>query len=153
MGKDGLSPFRSGDVRRVSGAVERASLRRVCAVLEVPRSGLCAGEARCAAAPPHSVNESLAAQLRALIQTHPTFGYRRLWAMLQSRYGLLVNRKAVYRILKVKGWFCHQPIFPHSPLKTAIFASICGVSRVLSVAPFPKTAVVQTYYLDGLAGA
>lgn len=46
-----------------------------------------------------------------------------------------------------------EPIFPHSLLKSAVFASICGVSRVLSVAPFPKTAVVQTCYLDDLAGA
>jgi putative transposase len=43
-----------------------------------------------------------------LIRQHPTFGYRRLWAMLRRHYGIRVNRKAVYRILKIKGWFCHQ---------------------------------------------
>ena len=62
-------------------------------------------------------------------------------------------QKIVYPTAKNHGHYRLQPIFPHSPLKTAIFASFCGVSRVLSVAPFPKTAVVQTYYLDGLAGA
>ena len=39
---------------------------------------------------------------------HPTFGYRRIWAMLRFREGVRVNRKAVYRILRLKGWFVHQ---------------------------------------------
>lgn len=77
-------------------------------MLDVPRSAL-GGEAVGFGAPsPERVNEALAAQLRALILTHPTFGYRRLWAMLRRRYGLAINRKAVYRILKLKSWFCHQ---------------------------------------------
>ena len=37
-----------------------------------------------------------------------TFGYRRLWALLRYRKGLTVNRKAVYRVLKHKGWLVHQ---------------------------------------------
>lgn len=64
-------------------------------MLDVPRSAL-GGEAVGFGAPsPERVNEALAAQLRALILTHPTFGYRRLWAMLRRRYGLAINRKAV----------------------------------------------------------
>lgn len=35
---------------------------------------------------------------------HPTYGYRRLWAMLRFRDGLLTNKKAVYRILRAKKW-------------------------------------------------
>ena len=27
---------------------------------------------------------------------------------MRFRDGLKVNRKAVYRILKLKGWFCHE---------------------------------------------
>jgi putative transposase len=50
----------------------------------------------------------LVTRLEELIQAHPTYGYRRLWALLRFRDGLLVNRKAVYRILKLKGWFCHE---------------------------------------------
>ena len=50
----------------------------------------------------------LAARIRRLIERYPTFGYRRLWAMLRFREGVKVNKKAVYRILKVKGWFVHQ---------------------------------------------
>jgi putative transposase len=43
-----------------------------------------------------------------LIQQYPTFGYRRIWALLRFRDGILVNRKAVYRILKRRGWLVHQ---------------------------------------------
>ena len=38
-------------------------------------------------------------QLRQLIQHHPMFGYRRLWVLLRFQNGLVVNRKAVYRVL------------------------------------------------------
>jgi putative transposase len=54
------------------------------------------------------VDELLAARIHRLIQQHPTFGYRRIWALLRFREGLRVNRKAVYRVLRVKGWFVHQ---------------------------------------------
>ena len=47
-------------------------------------------------------------EIRRLILAHPTFGYRRIWAMLRFRRGLKVNLKAVYRVLKLKGWFVHQ---------------------------------------------
>lgn len=54
------------------------------------------------------VEEMLAARLARLIQEHPTFGYRRLWALLRFREGVRINRKAVYRALRLKGWFVHQ---------------------------------------------
>ena len=50
----------------------------------------------------------MAERIRRLIDTYPTFGYRRLWAMLRHKQGLDVNRKKVYRILKLKGWFVNQ---------------------------------------------
>jgi putative transposase len=43
----------------------------------------------------------------ALIQRYPTFGYRRLWALLR-RDGVRINRKTVYRLLRRRGWFVHQ---------------------------------------------
>ena len=47
-------------------------------------------------------------QLYALIQQHPTFGYRRLWALLRFHEGVHVNRKTIYRVLKQKRWLVHQ---------------------------------------------
>ena len=54
------------------------------------------------------VDEVPAARLQRLIAQHPTFRYRRLWALLRFHDGLPVNRKAVYRALVLKGWFVHQ---------------------------------------------
>lgn len=48
--------------------------------------------------------------MKQTIDLYPTFGYRRIWAILRFRENLSVNRKAIYRILKVKGWFVHQRI-------------------------------------------
>ncbi|MEQ1844167.1 MAG: IS3 family transposase [Nitrospira sp.] len=42
-------------------------------------------------------------------------GYRRLWVLLRFRDGLVVNRKAVYRVLKQKGWFVHQCVSTTRP--------------------------------------
>ena len=50
------------------------------------------------------LSEALVTKLHALIQAHPTYGYRRLWALLRYREGLVVNRKAVYRVLRLKRW-------------------------------------------------
>jgi hypothetical protein len=39
------------------------------------------------------VDEVLAQRLQRLIGQHPTFGYRRLWALLRFHEGLHINRK------------------------------------------------------------
>jgi putative transposase len=85
----------------------RVSERRVCRVLAVARSGMRrpAGPARRGAA---RINEGLATRIAALIQRHPTFGYRRLWALLRFRDGQRITPKPVYRICALKGWFVHQ---------------------------------------------
>ena len=81
------------------------SERRVCTTMSVPRSAV-----RERATKPRvpMVDEVLAARLQRLIAQHPTFGYRRLWALLRFHEGLRINRKAVYRVLVLKGWFVHQ---------------------------------------------
>ena len=83
-----------------------ASERRVCRLLSVPRSAM---NDRCSKAQKEpTFDHLLTTRIEELIQKHPTFGYRRLWALLRFRDGLLVNRKTVYRILRLKGWFCHE---------------------------------------------
>jgi putative transposase len=83
------------------------SERRGCRVLAVARSGM-----RCAPSVDSRrtarMNEGLAARIAALIQGHPTFGYRRLWALLRFRDGQRITPKTVYRICALKGWFVHQ---------------------------------------------
>ena len=60
------------------------------------------------AATPPPLDEVLAERIQRLIELYPTFGYRRLWAMLRFVEEIRVNRKSVYRLLMLKGWFVHQ---------------------------------------------
>jgi hypothetical protein len=77
------------------------SMRRACRVLKFSRARLRA-RAVIAAAPPR-LDGVLAERIQRLIEAHPTFGYRRLWAMLRFVEGIRINRKAVYRLLMLKG--------------------------------------------------
>lgn len=40
------------------------------------------------------------ARIKELARKHPTFGYRRLWALLRHGDGLVVNIKKVHRLVK-----------------------------------------------------
>ena len=89
------------------------SMRRVCRVLEFPRAQL---RARAViTAPPPVIDEMLAQHIHRLIALHPTFGYRRLWALLRFGEGIHLNRKAVYRVLRLKGWFVNQRVVRPRP--------------------------------------
>jgi len=81
------------------------SERRACRVLGVNRSAKRESEGN---QRPVNVDEVLAARVHRLIQKHPTYGYRRLWALLRFGEGLAVNRKAIYRVLRLKRWLVHQ---------------------------------------------
>jgi len=90
----------------VSAALPGVSDRHLCRVLNVSRARLRAGaDSGCRR---RGVDEVLAERLRQLIAMHPTFGYRRLWALLRFGAGLKINRQAVYRVLRLKGWFVYQ---------------------------------------------
>jgi putative transposase len=63
----------------------------------------------------------LEAILQVLIREHPTYGYRRLWALLRNRLGIRANRKKIYRILKAKRWLVHQrPVTPRPRVKASV---------------------------------
>ena len=87
------------------GALPGVSERWVCRVLRVARSSVRPHPHETQRAP--MMDELLAARIRELIRAHPTFGYRRIGALLR-RDGVRVNLKAVYRICQLKGWFVHQ---------------------------------------------
>jgi putative transposase len=71
-------------------------------------------------------NEELEKILLVLIQEHPTYGYRRLWALLRNRLEKRVNRKRIYRILKAKRWLVHQRVATPRP---RVHASVSRTSR------------------------
>lgn len=92
-------------------AVTGVSERRVCRMLEVPRSRMRPVQRereRARTRRAATQNTLLKERIRRLAVEHPTFGYRRLWAMLKRHHGICVNQKTVYRILRTQGWFVHQ---------------------------------------------
>jgi putative transposase len=90
----------------VKQALPGSSVRRICRLLHVARSGL--GSRRAKAGRSLQDCSKLEDMLQVLIREHPTYGYRRLWALLRNRLGIRVNRKKIYRILKAKRWLVHQ---------------------------------------------
>lgn len=82
------------------------SERRGCRVLQVARATL-HYQSRERAVLPWS-EPPWVSELQGLLQQHPTFGYRRLWALLRYQRGFVVNHKAVYRVLRQKQWLVHQ---------------------------------------------
>jgi putative transposase len=53
------------------------------------------------------VDEVLAQRVKHLIDEEPYLGYRMVWARLRMA-GVPVNRKAVQRLMQIKGWQCHR---------------------------------------------
>jgi len=86
--------------------VPDVSERRSCRVLGVSRAGL--HRSRGTPRRPARGDPSWIEPLRRLIQQHPTFGYRQLWALLRGQTARIVNKKAVYRVLKQNRWLVHQ---------------------------------------------
>ena len=83
-----------------------SSHRLVCRVLGVARSRL-AGRPKATVGERRAVDPERAERIRFLIQANPVHGYRQLTAWLRKDNGI-VNRKRVYRVLKLKGWLVHQ---------------------------------------------
>ena len=84
------------------------SWRRICLFLEVPRSSISYLPSDNKIRISRPLDPLLVERIAQLIKDHPTYGYRRLWAILRFSDGLLINKKTVYRILKLNNWFCHE---------------------------------------------
>jgi putative transposase len=52
------------------------------------------------------IDEALALRIRCILDEEETFGYRRVWAHLRFKEGMVVNIKKIHRIIKLKGWQC-----------------------------------------------
>lgn len=104
-------------------AVPGASERRTCKVLGAPRSPVRPSSTRKSLAP---VSGELVDRIGFLIQSYPTYGYRRLCVLLRKFHGQRVNRKAVYRVLKLKRWLVHQRTWTPRP---RVKASVSRAAR------------------------
>ena len=60
------------------------------------------------ASEPPQLDDVMVERVRRIIHEYPSFGYRRVWAILRHREGVVANKKAIYRIMKAKKWLVHQ---------------------------------------------
>lgn len=95
-------------------ALPTASTRAICRVLGVARSALYRHQPTAPMSTTTAVADAeVLERIRALIEQHPTYGYRRIWARLRFGDGRLINRKKVYRLMKTQGWLiCQRPSAP-----------------------------------------
>jgi hypothetical protein len=97
------------------------------------------------------LDEVLAERVQRLIELLPTFGYRRLWTLLRFGEGILINRMAAYRVLRLNGWFVHQrAATPRQPAKGSRVArdgamnSAAGVITIASAPVQVRSLAVST---------
>ena len=85
-------------------SLPKASIRRICRVLGVSRSGSIRPSHKSGAEGRRNATMELTDRIRVLIKEHPTYGYRRLWAVLRFREGIPVTKRTVHRIITNNGW-------------------------------------------------
>ena len=69
------------------------------------------------------IDDVLAQRIKHVIDEESYLGYRMVWATLRSG-GVLVNKKAVQRIMQLKRWQCHRRLhkscYPRVEVRTSI---------------------------------
>jgi putative transposase len=81
-------------------------MTRLCRILGVPRST--AYHQPKVERLHRPVDEALARTIHGIIQAHPTYGIRRVWAWLKHRLDQPTNRKKIHRLMRIKGWTMRQ---------------------------------------------
>ncbi len=107
----------------MSKALPLVSLRRVCRALEVSRSSVYLPEEHSptkSAGP--KLDEEMAGRVHELVKRHPTFGYRRLWALLRLSQNVTVNLKKVHRIVQLRRWQVKERLAAPRPLRPSSMA-------------------------------
>jgi putative transposase len=60
----------------------------------------------------NQADDDLAIRIAIIKENHPFWGYRRIWAWLRRREGIIVNDKRVYRVMKERSLLC-----PRKPMR------------------------------------
>jgi putative transposase len=76
-----------------------------------------------------AIDEVLAQRVKHLIDEEPYLGYRMVWARLRMA-GVRVNRKAVQRLMQLKGWQCRRRWRKRCGPRVESSPSIAAVSDV-----------------------
>lgn len=121
--------------------------QRVCRLLNVPRStSYYRGRERI-----RIVDEVLAQRIKRMIDDEPYLGYRMVWARLRG-VGIVINRKAVQRIMQLKGWQCHRRLKKRCSPRVETSISVTRVSNVrwATDATYIWTTLEGLVYFNGV---
>lgn len=80
------------------------SMNKLCSWFAVARSSVYYRPSSKKNRPSKALNQALTETIRRLIESNPTYGVRRITAMVRRNLQKAVNRKAVHRIMKINGW-------------------------------------------------
>lgn len=80
----------------------KVSIRWLCRVLRIPRSRVYRKHG--VRPSRYRLNGRVVKRIRCVIDQHPYFGLRRIHWKVNRDGGCRVNRKAIHRVLKLKGW-------------------------------------------------
>jgi putative transposase len=75
------------------------------------------------------VDDVLAQRIKHMVDAEPYLGYRMVWARLRMQ-GLVVNRKAIQRIMQIKGWQCHRRLKKRCSPRVESSVSVVQFSNV-----------------------
>ena len=81
-----------------------ASLAKVCRWFGVPRSSFYYRPKPRRPKRESADNRVLERKMRTIIEKHPSYGYRMIWAVLVVIHNLQVNRKRIYRLYTKNSW-------------------------------------------------
>lgn len=94
-------------------ALPTTSIRFICRVLGVARSALYRHQPEPGSPIPATEDAELVTRIKQLIEQHPTYGYRRIWARLRFGDQRIINRKKVRRLMRQHRWMvCQRPTTP-----------------------------------------
>ena len=94
----------------MKAAGHSVSIQKLCRWFEIPRSTF---YYRPHARKRRPLDVDLVEQIRAIIERYPTYGLRRISALLKR--DIVVNRKKVHRVLKSNGWQVRKRAKGHRP--------------------------------------
>ncbi len=83
---------------------KEVSVKKLCKWFNVPRSTLYYRPKKASDRIQRALNPVLTEQVRKVIEENPTYGVRRITAVIRRNLQRAVNKKAIHRIMKRNGW-------------------------------------------------
>ncbi len=84
------------------------SIKKLCHLFGLARSSFYYRPTKRGGYSSRALDQALTQEVRKIIEDYPSYGLRRITAVLKKRLIKQINRKKVHRILKTNGWQMHK---------------------------------------------